>query len=146
MSVDGGVPNGTTKTVDLNIGHNGVAQTAFAIHDALWSAHLYGEMAGGDVPSVTVAYPEEEDTSAFANDDGLHLGEWEWSAWDVIAHEYGHWFDRHHDIASGPGGATVSQTTWPLTCATLSIRNTPAGARTRVGSSPGPRGTATTSP
>ncbi|WP_066583946.1 RCC1 domain-containing protein [Cellulomonas timonensis] len=104
VTFEGAIGAGTTKTVDITIGHNGVAQTAFAIHDALWSAYLYGEQAGGGVPKVKVAYPDGGDTGAFANADGLHIGEWEWSAWDVIAHEYGHWFDRHRSLTARPGG------------------------------------------
>ena len=102
--VPGGVPAGTTKTVSITVGRNGADETAFAVHDALWSAYLFGEMSGGDVPRVTVRYPYGDDNGAYQNSSGLHIGEWEWSAWDVIAHEYGHWFDAHHGLTDRPGG------------------------------------------
>jgi alpha-tubulin suppressor-like RCC1 family protein len=96
---------GSDRQVDLTVGHNGVFDTAFAIHDALWTAHLFAESAGGGAePHLRVFYPDGNDTGAFTNGSGISIGEWEWSAWDVMNHEFGHWFDMDHDITSLPGG------------------------------------------
>jgi von Willebrand factor type D domain len=114
-----GVEYGDALEFDYTIGQDVDNQTedekAFAIHDTLYSAYLYGAIAGGGSdPRPTVFYPNTSDTrravtvtgSEDTDDDGIFLGDWEWSAWDVITHEYGHWFDYWRGIAHGSPGGT----------------------------------------
>ena len=87
---------GHANTRDITIGNQGAWDEAFAVTDAVWSAHLYAGIAGGgDEGQIRVWFPYGPDGHAETGDH-MELGAWEWSAWDVINHEYGHYFDRRH--------------------------------------------------
>jgi nidogen-like/carboxypeptidase family protein/HYR domain-containing protein len=87
---------GHANTRNITIGNQGAWDQAFAVTDALWSAHLYAATAGGgDEDRIRVWFPTGPDGHAETGDH-MELGSWEWSAWDVVNHEYGHYFDRQH--------------------------------------------------
>ena len=78
---------------------------AFAIHDALWTGHLYAGLAGGgNEDQVSVLFPFGDDDAAAVSGNIMRVGAFEWSSWDVLNHEYGHWFDNQHDMIDSPGG------------------------------------------
>lgn len=107
QNVDAGTGSaGHAITQDITIGNQGQIEQSFAITDALWSAHLYAGMSGGgDESRIHVQFPSGDNGGAFTNGLGMTIGAWEWSAWDVVNHEYGHWFDMQHDgITDLPGG------------------------------------------
>ena len=90
-------------TSDLGTGD--AISNSFAVLDTVWSVHLFAGASGhGDESSVDVEYPTGSDQRADTDGDGIHLGAWEWSAWDVIDHEYGHWYDMKHHLSPLIGG------------------------------------------
>lgn len=103
---------GTTRDLDVSLGGPGAFGNAFVIHDALWTAHLFAVRSGhGDEPQVPVTYPLTAELSDYPNTDartnypnGILVGTWQWSAWDTIIHEYGHWYDHVNGVGTRGGG------------------------------------------
>ncbi len=92
---------------DVSLSRNDAWGNAFVIHDALWSAHLFAVHLGhGEEDRVDTKYPAgSSNSTAFANGDGITLGANEWSAWDVVNHEYGHWYDGRHSLLNHISGS-----------------------------------------
>ncbi|TPG19076.1 HYR domain-containing protein [Pedococcus bigeumensis] len=105
VDIDGADP-GDNAAFIVDVGRQDASGNAFAIHDALWSAHLFAVRSGhGDEAKVDVHYPAgDKNENAYTNSGGITLGAYEWSAWDVVNHEYGHWYDMHHDLTPLIGG------------------------------------------
>lgn len=96
---------GDTSSTDRDLGGMDAISNSFSILDAAWSAHLFAQASGhGDEASVDIDYPSGSDQTANTGSDGISLGSWEWSAWDVINHEYGHWYDQKHHLSPLIGG------------------------------------------
>ncbi len=100
-----GVDYGESVDVSLDMGDDSAFEQAFAIHDALWSAHQFAELVGdGEEDEVPVWFPYGDDDHAAVAGNLMEVGAFEWSAWEVLNHEYGHWYDRAHDISGLVGG------------------------------------------
>ncbi len=104
---------GSSVPVNMTAGINGPSDVSFAIADALWTAYLFGKrITGSGAPPINVAYPVKDkngsDVVANTFPNGLmQIGDVYWSAWDVLNHEYGHWFDFQHQISAPISGTYV---------------------------------------
>lgn len=102
-TVQNDVPAGT---LTVNITGTGTAEheEAFSIHAGMLAIGTYAGYLAGAVPArIDVRFPTTRHTSLF---DGtalhiLRLDRWDW---DVMHHEYGHYFQSVHDISDNPGG------------------------------------------
>jgi hypothetical protein len=97
----------TAKDINYTAPNDTDFGKAFAIHDALWSAHLYaGMVGGGDEARIGVLWPSpiDGDTSAKTDEHGMYLGDYEWSSWDVINRRARLWAARTAGSAVGGGG------------------------------------------
>jgi chitodextrinase len=97
---------GTALDLDVPLGGPGAFGNAFVIHDALWTAHLFAVLSGhGDEPIVEVTYPSViSGDYAGKTATGIDFGANQWSAWDTIVHEYGHWYDDSNGLGTRGGG------------------------------------------
>ena len=85
-----GVDYGESVDVSLDMGDDSAFEQAFAIHDALWSAHQFAELVGdGEEDEVPVWFPYGDDDHAAVAGNLMEVGAFEWSAWEVLNHEYG---------------------------------------------------------
>ena len=100
------VDYGEAVDIDIEAPNDTFFGQAFAIHDALWSAHQFAEIIGdGEEDLVPVQFPTGDDDHAAVSGGTMVIGAFEWSAWEVLNHEYGHWYDRDHDVSGLVGGS-----------------------------------------
>jgi hypothetical protein len=96
--------------VHLTANNQEDAATAFSVHSALVMIGNYAATLNDVVPSqIVVRFPTTRHTSVFSRSDRelhiLRLDRWDW---DVIHHEYGHYFQAIHGLSNSPGGAHSS--------------------------------------
>jgi Quinohemoprotein amine dehydrogenase, alpha subunit domain III len=98
------VADGSTLTLNLTAGNAADSETAFSVHHALVVIGGYAGGLAGVMPSrVEVRFPTNEDTSQFKGGKLHILRDDRWD-WDVIHHEYGHYFMSIHKFEDNPGG------------------------------------------
>lgn len=79
---------GATQTVRLTAGAIAVAETAFAVTDALVTGVRYGRRIAGSMPTLSVSYPDPHGTNATPT--VMRVTAEDRFDWDVLLHEYGH--------------------------------------------------------
>jgi len=98
------VADGSTETINLTASGSSDGQTVFSVHHALVVIGAYAGNIAGVMPSqIVVRFPTTKHTSLFDGTE-LHILQKDRWDWDVIHHEYGHYFMRVHSIQSNPGG------------------------------------------
>ena len=99
------VPDGTTLTVNFTAGNVADGETVFSVHHALVMIGAYAGTLAGVTPSqVDTRFPTTtQSTSCFVNPQLfiLKLDRWDW---DVVHHEYGHYFMAIQNFQANPGG------------------------------------------
>ncbi len=100
------VADGSSLTINLTAGNAADNETVFGVHHALVMIGSYAGGLAGTAPSqVDVRFPTTRSTSLF--DSGvkqLHILKLDRFDWDVIHHEYGHYFQNIHGFQANPGG------------------------------------------
>src|SRR5262249_39706297 len=77
--------------------------TAFSVDDALVTAVDYTtSLLGAPLASIVVVFPDG--TGTFFDGTQLHVLQLDRFDWDVVDHEYGHYFMSTQGIESNPGG------------------------------------------
>ena len=96
-----------TVTFDMTAGNATDADRAFGIHAAMTVSGAYAGILAGVTPSqIDTRFPTTRSTSLF--DSGalqLHILSDDAFDWDVIHHEYGHYFQNIHGFQNNPGGS-----------------------------------------
>ncbi|MDQ6796774.1 MAG: hypothetical protein M3011_01905 [Actinomycetota bacterium] len=98
------VAGGASLTVDMTANNTDDNNTAFDVHDALVTQVAYTRnLLGAAVPDVDIDFPTAQ---AGANFSGgvVHLLRFDRFDWDVITHEFTHYFNSTQGIAASPGG------------------------------------------
>lgn len=96
---------GPSMTVNLTSGNGSDSDAAFSVHHALVMMGGYASSLAGQLPARIVArFPTEQSTSLF-DGTALHILRQDKWDWDVIGHEYGHYFQELHRFVDHPGGA-----------------------------------------
>lgn len=93
-------------TFNVTAGNVNDNETVYSVHHALVMIGSYGGYLAGTVPAqIVVRFPTTRSTSCFVPSQRelhiLRLDRWDW---DVIHHEYGHYFMNVHGIEDNPGG------------------------------------------
>ena len=107
-AVQNEVPGGSTLTINLTAGNSNDNETVFSVHHALVVIGGYAGNLAGVMPSqITTRFPTTQHTSLFDGSELhiLRLDRWDW---DVIHHEYGHYFMDIHKFEDNPGGSHSS--------------------------------------
>ena len=102
------VPDGSTLTVDLTANNTDDNNRAFSVHDALVTITTYASSLGGFLPKIETIFPTTESTSLYNGTD-LNILRDDWPDWDVIHHEFGHYFMDAWSIQNNPGGKHSSK-------------------------------------
>lgn len=104
-SVTDDVADGVTVTINLTANNTDDNNRAFSVHDALLTIAQYPPFyLGVSPPRIDTLFPVGGAVS-FYNGTTLNMLRDDWIDWDVIHHEYGHYFMDHQDIEDNPGGA-----------------------------------------
>jgi len=99
------VPTGSTIDINFTIGNVADEDTVFSVHHALVMIGTYAGKLAGVMPSqVDTRFPTTKSTSLF-NGTQLHILKLDRWDWDVIHHEYGHYFMSVHGFQNNPGGS-----------------------------------------
>ncbi|MCH5172533.1 MAG: hypothetical protein J1F31_06880 [Erysipelotrichales bacterium] len=78
---------------------------AMQIAQALIFGERYVNKFNGSYASfVKIQYPDGEDSDAYANSSGLHIGKFQYKCWDVLLHEYGHHLQDEYNLDDSSGG------------------------------------------
>ncbi|MBI5091969.1 MAG: hypothetical protein HZB26_05935 [Candidatus Hydrogenedentes bacterium] len=90
--------------IDLTANNTDTPDRAFSAHHALGVlVDATGYYLGGSLPRIDVDFPTTMSTSNYSG-AVLHVLMDDWIDWDVIDHEYGHYFMHERNIESNPGG------------------------------------------
>ena len=99
------VPDGANLTINLIAGNVDDSETAFSIHHALVVIGAYaGGLAGVSPSHIDTRFPTTKRTSLF-DGTNLHILQKDRWDWDVIHHEFGHYFMAIHGFQANPGGS-----------------------------------------
>ncbi len=100
----------STVIFSMTAGNTADAETVFSVHSGLVTAGTYAGQLAGTMPStVTVRFPTTRSTSLFDPGMGeLHILQLDRFDWDVVGHEYGHYFMNGHGFVDNPGGRHAS--------------------------------------
>lgn len=101
------VATGSSITINLTAGRTADNETVFGVHHALVMIGTYSGGLAGTMPSqVDVRFPTTRSTSLFDSSvTQLHILQLDRFDWDVIHHEFGHYFQNIHRFQANPGGA-----------------------------------------
>ncbi len=103
-SITNDVADGTTLTIDLTANNTDDNNRAFSVQDALVTIKTYSmNVLGVSMPSIDTVFPTNKSTSLFDGTD-LHILRDDWIDWDVMHHEFGHYFMKQTGIEDNPGG------------------------------------------
>lgn len=103
--VNNEVADGTTLSLNLTAGNTADSETVFSVHHALVMIGGYAGTIAGTMPSqVDTRFPTTRATSLF-NGTQLHILQMDRWDWDVVHHEYGHYFMAIHGFQDNPGGS-----------------------------------------
>ncbi len=101
------VASGASLSINLTANNSADNQTVFGLHHSLVVIGTYSGGLAGTMPSqVDVRFPTTRSTSLF--DSGvkqLHILRLDRFDWDVVHHEYGHYFQNIHGFQNNPGGS-----------------------------------------
>ncbi|MBI4556118.1 MAG: VWA domain-containing protein, partial [Candidatus Hydrogenedentes bacterium] len=96
--------DGASTQIDLTADNVGTSDRAFSVLDALTTVTDHtGDFLGGLLAKIDVDFPTSDSTSNYS-DAKLHIRMDDWIDWDVIHHEYGHYFMIARNIEKHPGG------------------------------------------
>lgn len=109
------VADGATVVKNLTANNSATNQNVFSVHHALVIAGTYAGQLNGTMPSrIETIYPTTDATFSFfrPSPQQLHIalkgpavGNLTAHAWDVIHHEYGHYFQAVAGFVDSPGGS-----------------------------------------
>ncbi|HEV8118070.1 MAG TPA: hypothetical protein VGQ32_06070, partial [Thermoanaerobaculia bacterium] len=100
------VPDGTTLTVNFTAGNVNDGETVFSVHHALTVIGAYAGTIAGSVPTqIDVRFPTATQSTSCFTGTQLHILQLDRWDWDVMTHEYGHYFTSVHSLENSPGGA-----------------------------------------
>ncbi|MBI5093932.1 MAG: hypothetical protein HZB26_16015 [Candidatus Hydrogenedentes bacterium] len=103
-SVTANVADDSYVTINLTANNTDTPQRAFCVEDALVTITDYANyLASGYLAKIDVDFPTADETSNFFNGI-LHILGDDWPDWDVIHHEFGHYFMTTEGIENNPGG------------------------------------------
>ncbi len=103
-AVQNEVADGTNLTINLTAGNTDDNETAFSIHHAMAAIGAYAGTLAGKTPSkIDIIFPG---TGSFYSPSGGFISlvrgdRWDW---DVMHHEYGHYFQATQGFVNSPGG------------------------------------------
>ncbi|MBX3180119.1 MAG: hypothetical protein KF886_22450 [Candidatus Hydrogenedentes bacterium] len=104
-SVTDDVADGSALTIDLTANNTDDNNRAFSVHDAMITIVQYTPFFLGVSPArIDTLFPVGG-TVSFYNGTTINMLRDDWIDWDVIHHEYGHYFMDDQDIEDNPGGA-----------------------------------------
>lgn len=103
-SVTDDVADGATVTINMTANNTDDNNRAFSVHDGLLTIAQYSSFYLGEtLARIDTLFPVGG-TVSFYDGTNLHMLRDDWIDWDVIHHEYGHYFMDARDIESNPGG------------------------------------------
>ncbi len=97
------VTDGSTVTINLTANNTDDNNRAFSVLDAYTTISPYGSFFTV-VPKIEVDFPTTASTSNYDGTD-LSILRDDWIDWDVIHHEFGHYFMDMANIENNPGGS-----------------------------------------
>lgn len=95
------VADDAVVSVDITANNADNNNQAFSVHDAFVTVNDYSAYVGGRLAKITVIFPRA-DGSFYDGQIVMHPDDW--CDWDVLHHEYGHYFMDVRDIEANPGG------------------------------------------
>ncbi|HPO15028.1 MAG TPA: PKD domain-containing protein [Candidatus Hydrogenedentes bacterium] len=102
-SVTEDVADGSTLTINLTANNVDDNNKAFSVHDALVTIASYTPSIAYTLPRIDTLFPIGG-TASFYDGSKLNIRGIAWVEWDVIHHEFGHYFTDTVNIEDNPGG------------------------------------------
>ncbi len=97
------VAEGATLTVNVTANNTDDNNRAFSVVDALYTITQYASWLGALPPQIDIRFPG--DGSYYSESNGnITLVRDDWADWDIVHHEFGHYFMRKNGIDGTFGG------------------------------------------